>query len=143
MTGRTVDADSLLAMMPLATTLGIELDEVGRDEVVGRMAHDPSLCTVAGMLHGGMVVTLADSVAGMCAYLNLPDGAMTSTIELKCNYFAAVRDGAIVAVARPLHIGGTTIVVQTDVYHQADATRRGDRVAQVTQTQAVLRREPR
>jgi 1,4-dihydroxy-2-naphthoyl-CoA hydrolase len=142
MTENTVNPDTLLAMMPLARTLGIELDLVRPDEVVGRLAHDPSLCTVANFLHGGMVVTLADSVAGMCAYLNLPERATTSTIELKSNFLVGVRGGAIVAVAHPLHIGRTTIVVQTDVY-QEDGGQRGHRVAQVTQTQAVLRQEPR
>jgi 1,4-dihydroxy-2-naphthoyl-CoA hydrolase len=132
------DPQALLALMPLAKTLGIELDQVSKEEVVGRLAYDPSLCTVAGMLHGGMVVTLADSVAGMCAYLNLPDGASTSTIELKTNFFGAVRSGGVLAVARPLHIGRTTIVVQTDLYQVDDGERR-NRVAQVTQTQAVLR----
>jgi uncharacterized protein (TIGR00369 family) len=45
----------------------------------------------------------------------------------------AVRDGEVRAVARPLHVGRSTIVVQTDL---ADAG--GRRVAQVTQVQAVL-----
>jgi len=44
-----------------------------------------------------------------------------------------VREGAVEAVARPLHVGRTTIVVQTDI---RDAS--GKRVTQTTQTQAVL-----
>jgi 1,4-dihydroxy-2-naphthoyl-CoA hydrolase len=133
------DAETLLNMMPLARTIGLEVDQVGKDEVVGRIPHQKSLCTAANVLHGGIVVSLADSVAGMCAYLNLPEGAATSTIELKVNFFAAVRDGVAVAVARPLHVGRTTIVVQTDVFQAGiDGTQRR-RVAQVTQTQAVLK----
>jgi uncharacterized protein (TIGR00369 family) len=65
--------------------------------------------------------------------LNLPEGAWTSTIESKTNFFRAVRDGHVEATARPLHVGRTTIVVQTDLF---DAE--GRRVAQTTQTQAVL-----
>jgi 1,4-dihydroxy-2-naphthoyl-CoA hydrolase len=41
----------------------------------------------------------------------------------------------VTAIARPLHVGRTVIVVQTDLTDQA-----GRRVAQVTQTQAVLTR---
>jgi uncharacterized protein (TIGR00369 family) len=44
-----------------------------------------------------------------------------------------VRGGAVEAVARPLHVGRTTVVVQTDLRDD-----QGRRVAQVTQTQAVL-----
>jgi len=86
-------------------------------------------------MHGGALMGLADSTGGFCAYLNLPEGAVgTATIESKTNFFAAVRDGHVEAVSRPLHVGRTTIVVDTDVY---DAT--GRRVARVTQTQAILR----
>jgi uncharacterized protein (TIGR00369 family) len=45
----------------------------------------------------------------------------------------AVRSGEVTAVTRPLHVGRTVIVVQTDLTDDA-----GRRVAQVTQTQAVL-----
>jgi uncharacterized protein (TIGR00369 family) len=65
--------------------------------------------------------------------LNSPASTITSTIESKTNFFAAVRGGHVEGVTLPLHVGRRTIVVQTDV---RDAT--GRRVAQVTQTQAVL-----
>jgi uncharacterized protein (TIGR00369 family) len=78
-------------------------------------------------------MTLADTLGAICAFLNLPPGAATSTIESKTNFFAAVRSGHVEGVTHPLHVGRRTIVVQTDV---RDAT--GRRVAQVTQTQAVL-----
>jgi uncharacterized protein (TIGR00369 family) len=64
---------------------------------------------------------------------NLPDGAWTSTIESKTNFFRAVKEGHVDAVSTPLHVGRTTIVIQTDL---RDAN--GKRVALVTQTQAVL-----
>ena len=91
------------------------------------------LCTTFGALHGGAMMAMADSVGAVCAFLNLPAGATTSTIESKTNFFRGVRDGAVGATSRPLHVGRTTIVVQTDLTDD-----RGKRVAQVTQTQAVL-----
>ncbi len=79
-------------------------------------------------------MALADSLGALCAFLNLPAGAAgTSTIESKTNFFRAVRGGQVIATARPLHVGRTIIVVQTDI---RDAG--GRRVAQATQTQAVL-----
>jgi uncharacterized protein (TIGR00369 family) len=84
-------------------------------------------------MHGGALMALADSLGAICAFFNLPEGATTSTIESKTNFFRALRAGFAEAVARPLHVGRTTIVIQTDVF---DAE--GRRVAQVTQTQAVL-----
>ncbi|MFI6435164.1 PaaI family thioesterase [Streptomyces sp. NPDC050759] len=61
-------------------------------------------------------MTLADTVGAVCAYLNLPQGADTSTVESKTNFFRPVRAGTVDAVARPLHIGRSFIVVQTDVF---------------------------
>ena len=79
-------------------------------------------------------MTLADSAGAVCAFLNLPEGASTSTIESKTNFFRGLRSGTAHAVTRPLHVGRTTIVVQTDISDDE-----GRRLAQVTQTQAVLR----
>jgi uncharacterized protein (TIGR00369 family) len=120
--------------MPLCATLGIRAEEGDPGRVVLALDHDESLCTVGGALHGGVVMALADSAGATCAYLNLPDGATgTSTIESKTNFLGAARSGAVRATSRPLHVGGTTIVVETEVSC-------GDRlVAKTTQTQIVLR----
>ncbi len=74
------DVAELLGMMPLAATLGILLDSASRREVRGRMDWSPGRCTARGMLHGGALMALADSLGGICAYLNLPPGALTATI---------------------------------------------------------------
>ena len=128
---RTTQA--LVDSMPFATALGIKLDAAGVDEVRGRMDWAADRCTIGGALHGGALMTLADSVGAVCAFLNLPEGASTSTIESKTNFFRGVRDREVIATSRPVHVGRTTIVVQTDIRDVDDK-----RVALVTQTQAVL-----
>jgi 1,4-dihydroxy-2-naphthoyl-CoA hydrolase len=128
-----MDTDGLHQAMPFARLLGGEIVSAGRDAVVGRLEWRPDLCTTAGVLHGGVVMSMADSLGAVCAFLNLPPGAGTSTIESKTNFFRAVRDGAVEVRSTPLHVGRTTVVVQTDVLDS-----RGKLVARVTQTQAVL-----
>jgi uncharacterized protein (TIGR00369 family) len=125
--------EDLLALMPFATALGIELDAADADEVRGRMAWAPERCTAGGVLHGGALMALADSLGGICAYLNLPSGATTATISSTTSFMRAVREGEVTGVTRPLHAGRSVIVVQTDLHDGA-----GRRVAQVTQAQAVL-----
>jgi 1,4-dihydroxy-2-naphthoyl-CoA hydrolase len=125
--------DPLKASMPFAQHLGIELVHATATEVRARMPWAPHLCTSGGVLHGGALMAIADTAGAACAVLNLPEGAGTSTIESKTNFFRGVRAGHVDAVTRPLHVGRSTIVVQTDLF---DAS--GKRVAQVTQTQAVL-----
>jgi 1,4-dihydroxy-2-naphthoyl-CoA hydrolase len=121
------------AVMPLATTLGITIDEADPQRVTGSMAWAQERCTTGGLLHGGALMAFADTVGAVCAFFNLPPNAGTSTIESKTNFFRGVRAGVVTATCAPLHVGRTTIVVQTDLTDD-----RGKRVAQVTQTQAVL-----
>jgi 1,4-dihydroxy-2-naphthoyl-CoA hydrolase len=126
--------DNLAEIAPLAGTLGIELTHAEAEEVRGGMDWAPEKCTANGVLHGGALMAFADTLGGVCAFLNLPEGATTTaTVESKTNFFRAVREGRVEAVTRPLHVGRSFIVVQTDLL---DGTER--RVAQVTQTQAVL-----
>ena len=125
--------DELLGAMPFSRVCGIVLDAAAAAEVRGRLAWSPERCTSGGLLHGGALMTLADSLGAICAFLNLPPGTLTSTIESKTNFFRGVRAGEVRAAARPLHVGRTTIVVQTDLVDDRDR-----RIAQVTQTQAVI-----
>ena len=125
--------DEILNAMPFGAALGLKLVDARPDEVTVRLEWAERLCTTTGVMHGGALMSLADTAGALCAVLNLPPDAGTSTIESKTNFFRAVRDGHVDAVARPLHIGRSTIVVQTDLH---DAS--GRRVAITTQTQAVL-----
>jgi 1,4-dihydroxy-2-naphthoyl-CoA hydrolase len=122
--------------MPFAGLLGIEVVAAAPDEVRARLDWDESRCTAGGILHGGALMGLADSAGGLCAFLNLPDGATaTATIESKSNFFRPVSEGYVEAVSAVLHQGRSTIVVETEL---RDAE--GRLAAKVTQTQAILGR---
>lgn len=128
-----LSTEDLVASMPYALATGVEIDAASADEVRGGLPWSEDRCTTGGLLHGGALMTLADSLGAVCAFLNLPEGAVTSTIESKTNFFRGVRAGRAHATAIPLHVGRTTIVVQTDIRDDE-----GRRVALVTQTQAVI-----
>jgi 1,4-dihydroxy-2-naphthoyl-CoA hydrolase len=121
-------------LVPLAVTLGITADAAGPDEVVLSLDWAQKLTTGGGVLHGGIVMALADTSGAVCAFLNLPEGAGgTTTIESKTNFMAATRSGTVKAHSRPLHVGRRVIVVETEI--------RGDDgklAAKTIQSQAVL-----
>jgi 1,4-dihydroxy-2-naphthoyl-CoA hydrolase len=120
--------------MPFAQTLGSELLEADPGGVRARVAWDESRCTAGGMLHGGVLMSLADSAAAVCAFLNLPEGAKgTTTVESKTNFLRGVREGTVTATSKPLHKGRRFVVVETELTDDQDRL-----VAKVTQTQAVL-----
>lgn len=129
------DTAQLHAAMPFTALLGAVAIAAGAGEVRLRLDWDPSRCTAGGALHGGALMGLADAAGGLCAYLNLPEGATgTATISSATNFLRGVREGHVEAVSRPLHVGRTVIAVDTELFDAA-----GRLAARVTQTQAVLR----
>lgn len=126
------DLDQLLAMMPFAGHIGISLEEASAERVVAVLPWSPRLCTANGVLHGGALMSLADSAGALVAFLGLPGGATTATITSTSQLFRPVAAGAIRAVAVPLHRGRTTITIQTDLRDEESRL-----VAQTTQIQAV------
>ena len=122
-----------MALIPFAATLGMELVSATPEEVVGRLAWRDELCTTGGAMHGGALMSLADNLGGVCAYLNLPARAGTATISSSTNFMRSVRDGHVTATTRPLRVGRAVIVVQTDLRDD-----NGRLVVQTTQSQAVI-----
>ena len=135
MTSPTLDTEQLHGLVPLSATLGIRLAEATSDAVRLELDWRAELCTAGGVLHGGVLMSLADTAGAVCAFLNLPtDAEGTTTIESKTNLLAAVRGGTVTATATPLHVGSSQIVVETELRRDDDRL-----VAKTIQTQAVLR----
>lgn len=129
------DTAALHTAMPFTALLGATAVDVAPAEVRLRLEWHAERCTAGGLLHGGALMGLADAAGGLCAFLNLPEGATgTATISSATNFLRGVRGGHVDAVSRPLQVGRTVVVVETEV---CDAD--GRVAAKVTQTQAVLR----
>ncbi|HEX6526422.1 MAG TPA: PaaI family thioesterase [Streptosporangiaceae bacterium] len=133
----SAESDALVTLMPFAEHLGVTLEEASPQRVIARLEWAPHLCTAAGLMHGGVLMSLADTAGALVTYLGLPEGATTATISSTSQLFRPVTGGAVRAVATPLHRGRTTVTAQTSLY---DAEQR--LVAQTTQIQAVIFRRP-
>jgi uncharacterized protein (TIGR00369 family) len=129
--------DSLVRSMPFAEVLGIRVETVDPDSVDASMAWRDDLCTVAGMAHGGVLMAFADSIGAIVAFLNLPEGASTSTIESKTNFFRPLTGGTAHCTTRLVNAGRTTITVQSEVRNDD-----GKLLTLTTQTQAVIAPAP-
>jgi 1,4-dihydroxy-2-naphthoyl-CoA hydrolase len=129
-----LSTEHLHAMVPLAAELGVRLAEATPDRVRLELDWRPELCTAGGVLHGGVLMALADTAGAVCAFLNLPEEADgTATVESKTNLLRMVTGGTVTATATTLHAGRSLIVAETEM---RDAG--GTLVAKTTQTQAVL-----
>ena len=124
------------AQPPFAEFLGLRLVEHSKDRVVAELTVRDELANRNGVLHGGAIMAFADNLGGTATFLNLPEGAATTTLESKTNFFAAISIGeTAVGECTPLHRGRTTMVWQTRITRQD-----GKLAAVVTQTQMILAR---
>jgi uncharacterized protein (TIGR00369 family) len=122
--------------LPFAKLLGLTVISVAPERVEAELAVRDDLCTRPAVLHGGAVMAFADTLGAIATVANLPQGAGTTTIESKTNFFAAIPAGDTArAECTPMHRGRTTMVWQTRI------TRGDGRLAAVViQTQLVIQR---
>jgi len=128
----SADLDALIALMPFAGHLGLLLDEADASRVVIRLDWAPHLCTSGGVMHGGVLMSLADTAGALVTFLGLPEGKTTATITSTSHMFRPVSGGTVRAVAVPVHRGRTTVTAETSVFDAEDRL-----VAQTLQVQAV------
>jgi 1,4-dihydroxy-2-naphthoyl-CoA hydrolase len=128
----TSDADELISLMPYAEQLGITIEEASPDRVATYLTWQPGLCTMSGIIHGGVLMSLTDTTGAIVAFLGLAEGQTTATVTSTTHMFRRVPAGTIRAVAVPLHRGRTTATIQTSVFDDKDRL-----VAQTTQVQAI------
>jgi 1,4-dihydroxy-2-naphthoyl-CoA hydrolase len=126
------DLNGLLALMPYAEGLGMRLEEASADRAVAVLDWQPELCTAGGVMHGGALMSIADTVGAVVTFLGLPEGATTATITSTTQLFRPVTSGTVRAVASIVHRGRTTVTAQTDVFDDESRL-----VARTTQIQAV------
>ncbi len=123
-----------LSSLPFAHLLGIEIVEAGPELVVAKLEVRKALCTIPDILHGGAIMSFADTVGAVATVMNLSAGATTTTVESKTNFLAPIPLGDVAtATCEPFHKGGRLMVWQTRI------TRGDGRLcAVVTQSQMVL-----
>jgi 1,4-dihydroxy-2-naphthoyl-CoA hydrolase len=126
--------ETAIAQPTFSKFLGIKLIEITPERVKAELAVREDFKNRGGVMHGGALMAFADSLGGTAANANLREGQRTTTIESKTNFFAGIPIGDVAhAECVPLHVGRSTIVLQTRITRDD-----GKLAAVVTQTQMVL-----
>jgi 1,4-dihydroxy-2-naphthoyl-CoA hydrolase len=120
--------------LPFARLMGLTFTSASKDKVTAEMLVREDMCTLPAILHGGAAMAFADTLGAAAKFLNLPQGATTTTVESKTNFVAPAPAGTkVLGETTPVHRGRRTMIWQTRV-----TTPEGKLVALVTQTQMVL-----
>lgn len=101
--------------------LGIEFTKLDAESAEAYLQIENHHLNPSGFLHGGTVVTLADTLAGYATVINLPKGSTGfTTIELKTNFLSSAKNGKLFGRAIPIHIGRTTQVWDARIWRESD-----------------------
>ncbi len=119
--------------MPFTDLCEVVIDSLTPERVTGRVAWKEQFCTVNSNLHGGYLMSLADSVGAFLSVQHLPEGAGTSTISSSTNFLRPAPQAVYSILSTLVMAGRRTITVTTDVINPD-----GKVVSRTTQTQAVL-----
>src|SRR5271154_2576151 len=96
--------------------LGLSLESLEKGHVVFSMRVKPRHKQLHGVVHGGVLATIADTVAAIAAYTTVPKGTNIATVELKINYLEPVPGGKIRAEARVLRAGRNFVVTECEIF---------------------------
>jgi uncharacterized domain 1 len=101
---------STLSLSNFSQSIGITIERVTEDSARLRLTPKEEVANAFGIIHGGVIATLADTCMGMilCA-ANVP----TVTLELAINYLGVTKPGdKLIAEGKVVHFGGTVITTQ-------------------------------
>lgn len=105
----------------LVEHLGIEVTAIGDDFLTARMPVDQRTVQPHGLLHGGASVALAETLGSIAAALCVNGAEKVCVgLEINANHVRSARSGYVIGTARPLHIGGTTQVWQTQIVDEQE-----------------------
>lgn len=98
-------------------TLEIRFTEIGPDYVKATMPVHEKTFQIAGLLHGGASVVLAETLGSVASYMCIDQDRFTCVgIEVNANHVRSVNSGLVTGVARPLHLGKMTHVWETKIF---------------------------
>jgi uncharacterized protein (TIGR00369 family) len=113
--------DGVLPPAPIAMLMQMGITGLEEGRVEFTCAVDESVYNPIGVVHGGLVCTMLDTVAGCAVHTTLPAGVGYTSIELKVNYLRAVHvaSGPLTAIGRVIKPGRRVAFAEGEVLDAA------------------------
>ncbi len=117
--------------------LGCELTHVEPGYAVAEVALRPEHEQQLGIVHGGLIATLADVAAGFASFTLVPEGFQPVTAELHILFFQPGRGERLRAIGRVLHAGRRLHFAEARILCIANGSEM--EIARATSTLALIR----
>lgn len=95
--------------------VGLEITEIGDDFLKGTLPVDERTMQHMGIIHGGASVVLAETLGSAAAYFCSAPGKHIVGLDINANHVRPGRPPIVTGVAKPVHIGRTTVVVEINI----------------------------
>jgi 1,4-dihydroxy-2-naphthoyl-CoA hydrolase len=107
----TLEDLHFLCKNTMAEALGIQFTEIGKNFLKASMPITWKVLQPQKLLHGGASAVLVETIGSVASWLSI-DPLLKGCvgIEINCNHIRGVKDGIVIGMAEPLHIGSTTHV---------------------------------
>lgn len=115
------DASGFDISQTIMGTLGIEITEYTKERVVATMPVTPKTHQPFGLLHGGVSVVIAETVASAGSYQFIDAQKQRAVgLEINANHIRSKSDGVVNAIGVPVHLGRRTIIWDIRIYDEAE-----------------------
>jgi uncharacterized protein (TIGR00369 family) len=113
--------DGVLPPPPIAMLMQMDITGLEEGRVEFTCTVDESVYNPIGVVHGGLVCTMLDTVAGCAVHTTLPAGVGYTSIELKVNYLRAVHASSapLTAIGRVIKPGRRVAFAEGEVLDAA------------------------
>ncbi|MDD4802897.1 MAG: hotdog fold thioesterase [Syntrophomonas sp.] len=116
-----VDVSGLNISNTVMETLGIEITEISKEKVIATMPISSKVLQPFGIMHGGVSLVIAETVASAGSYLFIdPSQQKAVGLEINGNHIRSASEGLVKAVGVPVHVGRSTLVWDIRIYDQAE-----------------------
>lgn len=115
------DASGFDISQTVMGTLGIEIVEFTKEKVVATMPVTPKTHQPFGLMHGGVSVVIAETVASAGSYQFIDAQKQRAVgLEINANHIRSKSDGIVHAVGVPIHVGRRTIVWDIRIFDEME-----------------------
>ena len=105
----------------MVENLGIEIIDVGRNFISGKMPVDERTKQPFGLLHGGASVALAETLGSIGAGMQIDHSSQSVVgIEINANHLKSVKSGWVFGTATAVRIGRKIQVWEIDIKDKND-----------------------
>ena len=116
-----LEAVNLRGKGTMIENLDIKITEIGENYLEGTLPVDKRSIQPHGILHGGALVTLAETLGSLAANLVVdPENQYCVGLEINANHIRSTRNGFVKGRAYPLHLGSSTQVWSIEIRNEED-----------------------